>query len=131
MNEMSSTDRTLATLFAELTRETGMLFRQELELAKAEVAEKIGQARFGLVAVIAGGALLFGAFQALVAAAVLGLATVLGGWLAALVVGALLALIGAVAMARGLAIFKRDNLTPRRTLDTLKANTRWAREQMP
>lgn len=131
MNEISPPERSLATLFTDLTRETGMLFRQEVQLAKAEITEKIGQAGNGLIATAVGAVLLLVGFQALVAAAILALALVLDWWAAALIIGAVLALIGGIALARGLASFRRSNITPRRTLDTLRANARWAREQMP
>jgi len=56
---------------------------------------------------------------------------VLDDWLAALVVGLVILLAGAGFLARGLANLKRGNLTPKRTIDTLRANTRWARDQLP
>lgn len=123
-------DRTLAGLFTELTRETATLFRQEISLAKAEVAEKVRQAGSGLIMLTAGGLLLFVALQALLAAAVLGLALRIPPWLAALAVAVAVAVVGAVVLARGLANLRRETLAPQRTIDTLRANTRWAREQM-
>ncbi|MBI5162735.1 MAG: phage holin family protein [Magnetospirillum sp.] len=123
-------DRTLAGLFTELTRETATLFRQEISLAKAEVAEKIRQAGSGLIMLTIGGLLLFVALQALLAAAVLGLALRIPPWLAALAVAVAVAVVGAGVLARGLANLRRETLAPQRTIDTLRANTRWAREQM-
>ncbi len=131
MNEIRTPDRSLGGLFSELTQETTTLFRQEISLAKAEMTEKVRQAGAGIAALAAGAVLLLIAAQALVAAAILGLATTLAAWLAALIVGAALLLAGGIAVARGVAALRRENLTPRRTLDTQKANTRWAREQMP
>ncbi len=129
MNEITPPERTLAALLTELTHETSTLFRQEVRLAKAELAEKLDQAGSGLGAIVVGGMLMFVAVQAFVAAAIIGLATALNGWAAALIIGAVVALVGAFVLVRGLTALKRDKLTPRRTLDTLRANTRWAREQ--
>ena len=131
MNEISPPERSLSGLFTELTRETATLFRQEIQLAKVELAEKARQAGSGAVITGVGAAFLFIGIQAVVAAAILGLAKVLDDWLAAWVVGCVVLLAGAGLLARGLANLKRDNLTPKRTIDTLRATTRWARDPSP
>jgi Putative Actinobacterial Holin-X, holin superfamily III len=130
MTDFGFPERSLATLLTELTRELATLFRQEAQLAKAEFAEKIGKAGTGLAAIVAGGLLVFVAVQALAAAAILGLSTTLSPWLAAMIVGAIVALVGGAVLARGLLVLRRDNLTPRRTIETLRDNTRWARERL-
>jgi hypothetical protein len=73
-----------------LAEQISRLVRQELELAKLELAEK-GK-RAGLGAGLLGGAGLFAVYgvAALVATAILGLAMVLPAWLAALIVALLL-----------------------------------------
>lgn len=123
-------ERSLGSLFSELTRETATLFRQEVRLAKAELADKAKQAGRGATEMVAGGLVLFVAFQALVAAAILGLALVVQPWLAAVIVGVALALVGILVLSRGLANIRSDNLAPKRTIDTLRDNTRWAKEQL-
>lgn len=92
-------DKPVADLVRDLSTQVSTLVRQELELAKAEVATKGRQVGIGAGMAGAGGLVaLFGA-GALVAAAILGLSTALDGWLAALVVGAaLLAVAGVLAM---------------------------------
>jgi hypothetical protein len=127
---MSEFDRPLASLFTELTRETATLIRQEVRLAKEELNEKVSTARSGLVAAVAGGLVLFVALQALIAAAILGVATRLDPWLSALVVGVALALVGAVVLAKGLSNLQGRRLLPNRTMDTMRDNGRWAREQL-
>lgn len=123
-------DRSLGSLFTELTRETATLFRQEIRLAKAELTDKAKQAGRGAAELVVGGLVVFLALQALVAAAILALALVVQPWLAALIVGIAVALIGTVALARGLANIRSDNLAPKRTIDSLRDNTRWAKEQL-
>lgn len=123
--------RPLTALFTELTRETTALFRQEIQLARMELTEKVAQAGFGLGAVAVGAAVLMVAVLALVAAAILALATVMAAWQAALLVGVALALAGALVLGRGLAALQRRSLTPQRTLAALRANAHWARERMP
>lgn len=123
-------ERPLASLFTELTRETATLLRQEVQLARTELTEKIGQAGWGLAATVAGGLLLFVAVQALAAAAVLGLATRIEPWQAALLVGIAVAVVGGAVLAKGIANLKGRNLAPRRTLESLRDGTRWAKERM-
>ncbi|HEX4626345.1 MAG TPA: phage holin family protein [Solirubrobacteraceae bacterium] len=80
----------------QLSDQTTLLARQEVALAKAELAEK-GK-RAGVGAGMFGGAGLVGAYAvgALVAAAILGLATAVDGWLAAVIVGLVLAAVAGV-----------------------------------
>ena len=89
-NDLAS-EASMAELVRQLSDQTTLLARQEVALAKAELAEK-GK-RAGLGAGMFGGAGLAGAYAvgALVAAAILGLATAVDGWLAALIVGLVLA----------------------------------------
>lgn len=123
-------DRPLASLFTELTRETATLFRNEVRLAKTELADKARQAGRGATEIAVGGVLLLVALHALAAAAILALALVLEPWLAALAVAVLVAVVGGLVLARGLVNIRSDRLTPRRTMDALRDNTRWAKEQL-
>ncbi len=123
-------DRPLSSLFTELTRETGDLFRNEIRLAKAEMGDKARQAGRGAAEIAAGGLILFVALQALAATAVLALINVVQPWLAALIVAVVLALVGVVVLSMGLRSIKTDNLAPKRTMESLRDNTRWAKEQL-
>jgi len=123
-------DRPLSSLFTELTRETADLFRSEIRLAKAEIGDKARQAGRGAAEIAAGGLILFVALQALAATAILALIAVVEPWLAALIVTVVLALIGAVVLSKGLHNVKSDSLAPKKTMDSLRDNTRWAKEQM-
>lgn len=100
MDSSVETDqRSTAELVQDLTRLVPQLAREEIELAKAELTEKakhagIGAGMFGAAGVVA----LFGV-GVLLSAAVLGLATVLPGWAAALIVaGVVLAVAGILAL---------------------------------
>lgn len=124
------TARPLASLFSELTQGTTQLFRKEIELARAEMSQKISQVGSGAAEIAIGGLTLFVALQALVAAAIIGLSFVLEWWLAALVVGVALAIVGGIVLARGLSNVKGENLAPRRTIESLKGNAVWARQEV-
>jgi uncharacterized membrane protein len=99
-----SKDRSLKQLVSDLRTDAGLLVRQEIALAKAELKEKaVGVAK--QAAMFAGAGLLaYGGLLVLFAALVLGLVAIgVVAWLAALSVG-LLVLLGAfllVQRARG------------------------------
>ena len=88
---MTETDRSVSELMRELSEQTTTLVRQELELAKLEMAEK-GK-RAGLGVGMFGGAGVVGLYAvgALTACLVLALATAMEAWLAALIVAAVYA----------------------------------------
>src|SRR5207248_4215804 len=79
-----------AELVKQLSEQTSRLARQEVELARAELALKAKRAGLGIGMFGGAGGVGFYALGALVAAAILGLATGVAGWLAALIVAAVL-----------------------------------------
>lgn len=123
-------DRSLGSLFTELSRELGTLVRKEIQLAKTEATEKARQAGSGAALVAIGGVLLLVALLALATTAILALSEVVAPWLAALIVAVVVALVGIVVLSKGLSNLRGENLTPRRTLETIRANTQWAKEQL-
>ncbi|MCR6631080.1 MAG: phage holin family protein [Magnetospirillum sp.] len=123
-------DRPLTSLFNKLTQDTASLFHQEIRLARAELSDKARQAGRGATEIAIGGVLLLLALGALTAAGILALALVVQPWLAALIVGVAVGLVGVVVLVRGLDNVRTNNLTPRRTMDSLRDNTRWAKEQI-
>ena len=50
-------------------------------------------------------------------------------WLSAILVGLVVALVGYFLFRRGLDALKRDDLTPRQTIETLKEDQQWAKDQ--
>jgi xanthine/uracil permease len=127
---MPAEDRSIAELFAELARDTSTLMRKEIELAKAEVGRNVSAMGTSVVSLIVGGLVALLGVQALVAMAILLLAKWLEAWIAALVVGVVLTLIGGAMAMTSAKRLKLSNLAPRRTLETLKDDKDWAKEQV-
>jgi hypothetical protein len=124
-------ERSLGELFGDLARDMGVLVRQEVGLATSEMTHKASSAARDLAVVVAGGLVAYAGLMAMLAALIIGLAVAgLGWWQSALLVGVVVAVIGAVLVQRGLGALKRADLAPRETLDTLKEDTRWAKDQM-
>jgi Flp pilus assembly protein TadB len=98
--EQTDDKRSVAELVNQLSEQTSTLIRQELRLAQTEMQEK-GK-RFGKGAGMFGGAGLVALYGvgALVAAAVIGVGTLLELWIAAVIVGVvLLAVAGILSLA--------------------------------
>jgi Putative Actinobacterial Holin-X, holin superfamily III len=123
-------DRSFGTLFADLAEDLRRLFRLEIALLKLELAEKLRRLSRGLTAVAIGGFLAFSAWLVLLAAAVLGLSTVLHPWLAALIVGVATLLVGGVLLYLGKRWLDAQKLVPRRTLNTLREDRAWIKERV-
>jgi VIT1/CCC1 family predicted Fe2+/Mn2+ transporter len=123
--------RSIGELFGQLTQDLNLLIRQEIALARAEVTQKVNRAKQDAVSLLAGGFVAYLGALTLVAALVLILDQVIGlaTWLAALLVGAALAVVGYVMLQRGLRDLRQIDPTPRRTVETLKDDVQWAKEQ--
>jgi len=126
----TSDQRSVSELFSDLVTQLSSLFRNEIQLARTEVSEKLGQAATGLGMVVAGGVLLLAAliilFQAAVEALIaFGLAPV---W-ASLIISVGAAVIGFLLVRTGMGSLKVSNLAPKRTVEQLQRDAAVAREQ--
>jgi hypothetical protein len=121
-------DRPIGEVTTALTRDLSLLVRQELELAKAEMAEKGRVAARGLGMIGgAGVAALMGA-GALTACAVLVLSLFLPSWLSALLVAVALAGLAYLLAVRGKdQIGKAGTLIPEQTIETIEEDMEWAK----
>jgi hypothetical protein len=107
MSERDLPKRSLFKLIGDLPGYLVDLLRSELERLKEELVAKAKHLGVG-VGLIAGGAFFaFFAFAVLLAAAVLGIATALPAWLAALIVGVALLIITAILVLIGVNQLKR------------------------
>jgi X-X-X-Leu-X-X-Gly heptad repeat protein len=127
-------NRSLTALFSDLWRETATLVHEEAELAKAELSEKTSQLAAGIGEIATGGAIIFAGFIVLLFAVAGALEQVLpephADWLAPLIVGVLVIVIGFIALARGRANMKTSSLAPERTMESLRRDANLAKEHM-
>lgn len=125
-------DRSLIGLFSDLWRETATLVRDEAELAKAEISEKVTQVQSAAVELAAGALILYAGFLVLLFAAAAGLAQLLPeehrNWLAPLIVGLVVAIVGGILLMVGRNKVKSQNLAPERTMRSLRRDADMARE---
>ena len=126
-------ERSIGELFGQLTQDMTLLVRQEVQLARTEMTEKLSKLTTNLISVGAGGFVAYLGGLALMAALILAvrdLANISLAW-SALIVGGILAIVGYVMLQRGLKDLKRTDPTPRRTVETIKDDIQWAKEQRP
>ncbi len=126
--------RPLAGLLSDLWRNTTTLLREEAELAKAEISEKVSQVQSGIGSLAIGGAVTFAGFLFLLWAAVGAVAQVLppglAVWLAPLIVGVIVTAVGLVALAKGRKGLRTRNLAPTRTTQSLRRDAQLAKEHL-
>jgi uncharacterized membrane protein YqjE len=114
-------DRSVGELVNQLSQQTSSLIRQELRLAQTELQEK-GK-RLGTGAGMFGGAGLVALYGvgALVAAAIIGIGTLLEPWIAAVIVGVvLLAVAGVLALTGRKQVERGTPPLPRQAIESAK-----------
>lgn len=104
------------------------LVRDEVELAKREVREKLRTVRSAASVVIIGAVTALIAAMALCAAVIIALAEHVGPWQSALIVGLILGMTAGVVILIGVSRFKRTSLRPEQTIETLEENKEWLKE---
>ena len=123
-------NRSIGDLIAELSRETGVLVRKEVELAKTELSAKVRNASTHVATTAAGGALAHAGLLVVLAALVLALAQLgVTAWLAAAIVGVLTIVVGYLLVNKGLKALRGASVVPTHTLESLKEDARWTTRQ--
>jgi tetrahydromethanopterin S-methyltransferase subunit G len=122
-------DRSLGELFSELSQETTTLIRQEVNLAKTEMSQKASRVGKDVGFMAAGGAVAYAGLLAIIAGVIALLGLVIPLWLSALLVGLVVAGLGYFLVRRGLDALKQEDLAPRETIQTLKEDKEWAKDQ--
>jgi len=127
--ERQTDNRSLGELFTELANETTTLVRQEIQLARTELTQKATRASKDVGMIGAGGALAYAGLLALIAAVIIGLGELIPMWLSALIVGLVVVGVGYFMIQRGLTQLKQIDPTPRQSLESLKEDKEWVKEQ--
>lgn len=129
--QMVKEERSLGDLFSDLASDTGTLVRQEVALAQAELTKKATDVGKNVGYLVVGGAVAYAAALALIAALILVLsAYVMPAWAAALVVGVLIGIAAFIMISSALASLKKTDLAPRETVETLKEDAQWLKNQV-
>jgi xanthine/uracil permease len=131
MQQRADGERSLGDLFAELSRETTTLVRQEVALAKTELTQKATRAGKDVGFLAVGGAVAYAGLLAFVAACILALHLIVHlWWLSAAIIAVVVLAIGYLLVRQGLDRLRRADLAPTRTAESLKQDAVWAKEQV-
>lgn len=120
----------LGDLLATLSTQVNQLFRQEVQLAQAEMTRKAAEAGQNVALIVLGAVLANSALLAIIAALIIRLAQVMDAWLAAALVGIILAVVAGLLVQVGVRKLKEIDPAPRRTIETMKENKEWLTEQI-
>lgn len=115
-------------LLRQLVDDVATLVRKELALATSEISKSVDDAKTGAVSMVTGGAVLYLGIVYLLAAATLALALFMPGWAAALIVGGVVTLVGAVMVMGGKKKMQPDL---RRTGESLRKDRDMIERQTP
>ena len=130
-------DRSLGRLLKDLSADAVALLRQEIDLAKTEVSEKVSEIGTMARSVGVGAGLAVGGGLALLAALILGLTSLLSKfmspwiamWVAPLIIGIVLAGVG-YAMIRSALDNQPRSLVPEQTAESLQENKEWLKSKV-
>jgi hypothetical protein len=125
----SKNDRSLGELFSELAQDTSTLVRKEVQLAKTEMSQKASRLGKDVGFLAAGGAVAYAGLLAVLAGIIVLLGQIIPMWLSALLVGLVVAGVGYFLVRKGLEALKREDLAPRQTIETIKEDQQWAKDQ--
>lgn len=122
--------RSLGDLFSELATETGTLIRQEVSLAQAEITHKATKAGKNVAYLVVGGAVGYVGVLAITAAIILLLSLFMPAWLSALLVGLAIAGAAYFLITSALAELRKSDPLPRETIQTIKEDARWLKNEV-
>jgi MFS family permease len=114
-------EQSTGELVSRLSQDLSQLVRDELRLAQAEMSGKAKKAGIGAGMFGAAGVLALYGLGVLIATAILGLATAMDAWLAALIVGVVLLVVaGIVALVGKNRVSEATPVVPTRAVDSVK-----------
>ena len=124
-------DKSVGELLKQLSTDTSTLVKQEMALARAEIAEQGKKAGMGAGLFGAAGALGLVTLGALTATLILLLDTAMDAWLAALIVTVVEAAIAGLLALQGRNKIKEATPPAPQTVETVKEDVEWAKTQTP
>ena len=128
---LAKEEKSLGDLFSELATETSNLVKQEVALAQVELTQKAIKVGKNIGFLVVGGAVAYAALLSFVAALIIGLGQLLGNyWLSALIVGIIILVAAGVLIMSAVNALKNTGLTPTQTVETIKEDAQWLKDQV-
>jgi hypothetical protein len=129
---VNSNEPSIGDLFSKLARDTQQLFKQEVNLAKTEMAQAASNTGKAIAKLAAGALILYAGFMLLLWAAIFGLreAADISWWASALIVGGATLLLGLILVLWARGQMKQVSFKPEETIETLQEDRAWAKGQL-
>ncbi len=130
---------TVGDLLKDLRDDGVQLMREEIALATTEMSEKLKRTGRNTGYLVTGGFIAYGGFLLLLVSAAAGLAlglralgttTQTAVWLAPLIIGIVVAVIGGVFMKKAVSTLKKESIVPKQTIASVKETNQWVRNKM-
>lgn len=121
--------RSIGDIAGNLLENAQEIFRDEIRLAKVEIREELKRVARAAAVLMVGAAMALFAFGMLLFTATWALDTVLPLWAAAGVVTVFIAIVAAILIAVGRSRISEVNPKPERTVETMKENVQWVKQQ--
>ena len=133
-------ERSLGDLFSELATETSTLVRQEVALAQVELTQKATSVGKQVGFLVVGGAVGYAAALIILSAVVIGFAQLIStisgwtymtsAWISGAIVGAIVGVVAYLLITNALAKLKNTDLAPRKTIESVKEDAQWLKDQV-
>ena len=131
--DTGTSDASVSQLISGLVNDAQQLVHREIDLAKREVAIEVNKVKQGAVALGIGaglaviGALLLGQMLVYLVQSLTGLSL----WVSYLIIGGLIAIGGVLGLMQGIKRMKEVDPVPRETIESVKEDIQWIKEQNP
>ncbi len=126
---MPANERPVSDVLQDIVRNIQEIVRSEVRLAKREVRDEATKAKSAGLRLAVGALTAIFALLFLLLTAVYALSIVMPNWAAALIVSAALAIVAGAMLSAGRNRFKKIHPTPERTVESLKENVEWVKQQ--
>jgi uncharacterized membrane protein YqjE len=126
---MPANERSTSEVLQDIIRNIQEIVRSEVRLAKIEIRDEATKAKSATQLIAAGAVTATFAVLFLLLTVFYALAIVMSFWAAALIVGFALSIIAGLTLSAGIKRFKQIHPTPERTVETIKENVEWAKQQ--
>lgn len=129
MIQQNKDERAIGELLGDLYRDAERMVRLEVEFAKTEVTQKATRVGKNAGFLVAGAIVAYTGVLAILAGIIALLGLLIPVWISALIIGILVAGAGAFLAWKGLQTLRQESVAPQRTIDTLKEDQEWMKDQ--
>jgi len=128
--QMVKEEKSLGDLFSELATETSNLVRQEVALAQTELSQKATRVGKNVGFLAVGGFVAYAAMLAVLAGIIMLIGLVIPVWLSAIIVGLIVGAVSYFLISSALTELRKTDPVPRDTVETIKEDAQWLKNQV-